>query len=196
MATPGARRPTSRRKCPVGALTCELHSIVGRIDPAQVQCVQTLTVGPRAVLVSRSVRCPPTDAATPRSSPLLGVASCQGADLFQGPFLEGGLIGMASRPCLDCGTPSPGTRCGGCTRARGRVRDAMRGSSTERGYDHAHEQTRALLLPHAIGTPCPRCSEIMHVDEPLDLGHSEGLRENKYSRGDRIEHARCNRGNK
>lgn len=113
-----------------------------------------------------------------------------------GAFSEGGLIEMASRPCLDCGTPSSGTRCGGCARARGRARDAIRGSSTERGYDHAHEQTRALLLPHAIGTPCPRCSEIMHADEPLDLGHSEGLRENKYSRGDRIEHARCNRGNK
>lgn len=103
---------------------------------------------------------------------------------------------MAQRPCLDCGTPSAKTRCPVCTRTKGRDRDATRGSARERGYDTAHDAMRALLLPYAIGTPCPRCNELMHADEPLDLGHSEALKDNKYSRGDRIEHANCNRGNK
>lgn len=103
---------------------------------------------------------------------------------------------MTYRPCLDCGMPSAKTRCAECTRARGRERDAIRGSARERGYDTEHDRMRALLLPHAIGTPCPRCNEIMHAYESLDLGHSEGLAINIYSRGDRIEHAKCNRGNK
>lgn len=33
---------------------------------------------------------------------------------------------MAKRPCLDCGTPTPGTRCPGCQQHWDRARNARR----------------------------------------------------------------------
>lgn len=80
---------------------------------------------------------------------------------------------------------SSGSRCPQHTRAKSRAR----GTTTQRGYGHEHAKLRAMLLPHAIGTPCPRCGQVMTEDQALDLGHIDGDR-TRYSG---IEHAHCNR---
>jgi hypothetical protein len=90
-----------------------------------------------------------------------------------------------NRPCLDCGTPTPNTRCPTHTRAR----DRQRGTTTQRGYGTDHQKLRAMLLPHAIGQPCPRCGQPMLEGQALDLGHIDTDR-TRYSG---IEHANCNR---
>jgi len=100
---------------------------------------------------------------------------------------------MPRRPCLDCGVLSTGTRCPGCTSARARVRDAVRGSSAERGYDAAHRRRRAELLPKAYGQPCARCGLPVLPGQALDAGHSTSLAHDPSSKADRIEHALCNR---
>lgn len=108
---------------------------------------------------------------------------------------------MPMRPCLgaageDCGrlTNRADSRCPTCASIHHRQRDAARGSARERGYDSQHDATRARLLPLAYGTPCPRCGAPMLAGQALDLGHTVGLRVDPTSRGDRIEHAACNRG--
>lgn len=110
---------------------------------------------------------------------------------------------MVKRPCLgvggyDCGvlTDRPDHRCPDCAGAWHQQRDAKRGGARTRGYDGAHDRTRARLLPAAYGTPCPRCGQPMLPDQPLDLGHSTPLRVDRSARADRIEHSACNRGNR
>lgn len=68
-------------------------------------------------------------------------------------------------------------------------------SARARGYDARHDATRAMLLPLAYGKPCPRCGEPMLQGQALDLGHLPGQARATHpgSRGQRIEHARCNR---
>lgn len=44
---------------------------------------------------------------------------------------------MTLRPCLGCGTPSPGTRCHACDADRQAAIDDRRGTPTQRGYDAA-----------------------------------------------------------
>ncbi len=101
---------------------------------------------------------------------------------------------MVLRPCKDCGTLAPGTRCTPCRLSRQRARDQQRGTARQRGYDTEHDKTRARLLPLAYGHPCPRCGTLMEEGQELDLGHTVALRNDPGSRGDRIEHALCNRG--
>jgi hypothetical protein len=99
---------------------------------------------------------------------------------------------MALKPCLDCGTLSDKARCPACRGRRNRERDARRGSSTARGYDHKHEQTRESWQPHvnAGQVTCWRCNEPIEPGEPWDLGHDDHDR--TITRGP--EHAnRCNR---
>jgi hypothetical protein len=60
-------------------------------------------------------------------------------------------------------------------------------------YDASHRRRREQLLPRAYGTPCPRCGRKMLRGEDLDLGHSEDVALNPAAKGDRIEHAKCNR---
>jgi len=105
------------------------------------------------------------------------------------------------RPCLGvngraCGrlTDRPDHRCTNCATEWHQQRDARRGTARQRGYDTDHDAVRAALLPHAYGQPCPRCGEPMRPDQDLDLGHSVDLRLDPHARGDRIEHASCNRG--
>lgn len=61
-------------------------------------------------------------------------------------------------------------------------------------YGAEHQRRRAQLLPGAFNTPCPRCGRLMLRGQDLDLGHSEDLALNPAAKGDRIEHADCNRG--
>lgn len=110
---------------------------------------------------------------------------------------------MPLRPCLGlpgqpCGklTDRADSRCTTCASGWHQARDARRGSARQRGYDSAHDRTRARLLPHAYDKPCPRCGEPMLQGQALDLGHPDDapLRTDPASRATRIEHAACNRG--
>jgi hypothetical protein len=99
---------------------------------------------------------------------------------------------MTLRACLDCGCPchpgQPCPRCGHVYRLRRHL------ATTQRGYGTAHQRMRAMLLPFAIGRPCPLCGQTMRADEKLDLDHSTPLILDSSSHGDRITHAKCNRG--
>lgn len=97
----------------------------------------------------------------------------------------------AGRVCPEDGCPNltTGGRCDECRHAA----DAARGSRHQRGYDNKHLKARARALPHAYGTPCPRCGEPMLEGQALDWGHSEDLAANPHARADRMEHASCNR---
>ncbi|WP_459804987.1 HNH endonuclease [Herbidospora sp. RD11066] len=55
---------------------------------------------------------------------------------------------MPRRECLDCETlhSGSGPRCETCRLKRQRVRDAERGTTTERGLGWEHQKARALLL--------------------------------------------------
>ncbi|GAB3429872.1 hypothetical protein [Actinophytocola sediminis] len=64
-----------------------------------------------------------------------------------------------------------------------------RGTTTERGYGAEHQQLRAELLPWAYGRPCPRCGDLMHEGQELDLGHDDEDRAEYQG----MEHATCNR---
>jgi hypothetical protein len=93
---------------------------------------------------------------------------------------------MTLKACVICGTITTGPRCPN----HGGNRRVM--TTTQRGYGHQHQQRRAALLPHAIGTPCPICGKTMHPYQPLALDHSTRLVDNPSSVGDRIVHAHCN----
>jgi hypothetical protein len=67
-------------------------------------------------------------------------------------------------------------------------------TTSQRGYGHAHQQRRRILIPLAWFTDCPACGETMLPEQALDLDHSVPLIENSASLGDRVLHARCNRG--
>lgn len=60
-------------------------------------------------------------------------------------------------------------------------------------YGNEHQKRRRELLPGAYNTACPRCGQLMLRGQELDLGHSEDLAVNPAAKGDRIEHADCNR---
>lgn len=59
-------------------------------------------------------------------------------------------------------------------------------------YGAEHQKTRARLLPHAYGKPCPRCKKPMLKGQALDLGHSVDVIDDPTAVGDRIEHESCN----
>lgn len=96
---------------------------------------------------------------------------------------------MPRRPCLDCGTLTPSTRCLPCRRTQQRNRG--RPTTTQRGYGAEHQARRQALKPHvdAGKANCWRCSEPIQPGEPWDLGHDDHNR-TQY-RGP--EHADCNR---
>jgi hypothetical protein len=79
------------------------------------------------------------------------------------------------RPCLDCGTLGPDTRCPHCER------------SHHRKYGRAHQRLRAAwMLRVMAGTvACSRCGALISPGEPFDLDHR--------SFGSRPSHAWCNR---
>lgn len=101
---------------------------------------------------------------------------------------------MALKPCLDCGKLSDQARCPTHRAQRNRERDERRGNTTARAYGAEHQARRAELMPDAIGTPCPRCLELMLLGQHLDLDHSDPKMKLLGLPGDRIAHAACNRG--
>lgn len=65
------------------------------------------------------------------------------------------------------------------------------GSTSQRGYGHAHQKLRASRLADLAarpGQPCGRCGEPMYVGQALDLDHTE---DRTGYRG--LAHERCNR---
>ena len=91
------------------------------------------------------------------------------------------------KPCLDCGTPSRGSRCP----THQRHRDQQRGTTTARGYGTEHQALRAqALAAYHPADPCRRCTLPLGPDpDALDLGHpTDGFT------GYALEHADCNRG--
>jgi hypothetical protein len=65
-------------------------------------------------------------------------------------------------------------------------------TTTQRGLGYQHQQRRKHLLPHAYGTPCPMCGDIMEHGDLLDLDHTIP-RALGGTVGDRIVHRTCNR---
>lgn len=85
---------------------------------------------------------------------------------------------MAKRPCLNCGTPTNGTRCPRCARAR----EKARGTRQQRGYDQAHQNIRAWYqrrMREGHTYTCWRCNQpidptawmLGHCDTNRDLYH-------------------------
>ena len=64
---------------------------------------------------------------------------------------------MIARLCLDCSRLVKGaSRCVNCQRAMQRKRDAIRGTSAQRGYDAAYRRLRFKVLEEA-GYVCTYC---------------------------------------
>jgi hypothetical protein len=63
-----------------------------------------------------------------------------------------------------------------------------------KAYGRKHRRIRQMLLPQAIGKPCPICKLPMLASDALDLGHSSHALKLAGLPGDRMEHAACNRG--
>ncbi len=76
---------------------------------------------------------------------------------------------MALKPCIDCGTPSPRTRCRPCHLAKERIRDQARGRRQARGLDAEYDRNRKTLLDSA--TVCAACGRPGTPDDPLTAGH-------------------------
>jgi hypothetical protein len=87
------------------------------------------------------------------------------------------------RACIVCGRFSERSRC-----------ERHRLPPHAQRYGREHRRRRTALLPAAIGMPCPLCGELMLPDQALDLDHSTPLWCDPRSKGDRIVHAKCNRG--
>jgi hypothetical protein len=105
-------------------------------------------------------------------------------------------LGLPGRPCTRLTTRTD-SRCPTCASARGKARDAARGSRHDRGYGSDHDTIRAELLAKLVpGSPCPRCRLPMWPTQDLHAGHpiGHGLRVDRTSRADHLEHAACNEG--
>lgn len=85
---------------------------------------------------------------------------------------------MIARPCREPGCPAIATQRGYCAdhyrpneRARRRLHDERRGSSTERGYDYHWQKVRRLVLVErplcedcwGVGRATP-AAEVHHID--------------------------------
>lgn len=86
---------------------------------------------------------------------------------------------MTHRPCLNCGTLTPHTRCTHC-----------RPTTHQRGYGHQHQTLRNTLRQHVDTgqATCWRCHQPIHPGTPWHLGHDDHDR--TVYKGP--EHARCN----
>jgi 5-methylcytosine-specific restriction enzyme A len=76
---------------------------------------------------------------------------------------------MPLRPCLDCGTPTRGTRCPPCSAVRARARDVIRGNRHQRGYDSTWTRTAARTI--ASARQCVDCGTAGSRDNPLSADH-------------------------
>lgn len=73
---------------------------------------------------------------------------------------------MTRRPCLDCGTPGPASRCPTCTLALGRQRP----NRQARGYGAEHERARRQLIAQ-LPTACHGCGMALLTPQTMVAGH-------------------------
>lgn len=64
---------------------------------------------------------------------------------------------MTWRPCVDCGEPSPGTRCPDCTP----VHERRNGSASERGYDSTWRRLSARA--RRLSPLCQDCGSVENL---------------------------------
>jgi hypothetical protein len=100
------------------------------------------------------------------------------------------------RPCLDCRTPTDGSRCPGCRSKKNATRDRQRGSRQQRGYGADHDAERARLQP-VVDAGLAECTEpvCLEADRWIAPGSDWDLAHNREEPGTYRgpAHARCNR---
>lgn len=99
---------------------------------------------------------------------------------------------MIPRPCLDCGTPSPNTRCPIHSRQHDRTR---RPSFHDRGYDAAYQRLRRQIITAEPWCHWPSgCNYPLHpIRNPLSADHVTPLRSAGYNLGLQVLCMRHNR---
>lgn len=93
------------------------------------------------------------------------------------------------RTCIDCDTPSPGTRCTTCQQQK----DKARWDRKAHRYGPNHRATRTAWAPLVAtgGITCsrypddPKCPGLIGPTEPWDLDHLDD--------GEHPAHSACNR---
>lgn len=81
------------------------------------------------------------------------------------------------QPCLDCGVPADGTRCGRCrttfTHIRNRTQTQRRraGLGANRPYDATYRKTAKIVRENA--ERCWLCGDGFRVDDPWTADHIE-----------------------
>lgn len=101
---------------------------------------------------------------------------------------------MAKRVCCEDGCPTlieVGTsRCPKCAR----IKDAARGTSTERGYGAEFEAAKKTR-PYVSATRCVTCGEPFTRDNPKTAGHVNAIRTyGPNDAGVKPECRKCNMG--
>lgn len=76
---------------------------------------------------------------------------------------------MVLRACLDCGEPSPGTRCDPCRRALEQRTAQQRGTTTARGYGHRWQQRSNAV--RTASPACQTCGTTGSKQNPLTVDH-------------------------
>jgi hypothetical protein len=87
------------------------------------------------------------------------------------------------RPCIQCGTPTPATRCPTCYRTAQTARNQARGDR----YGANHRRGRKEWAPYVEAgmVACARCTTLIEPTAPWHLDH--------LPTGDsRPSHAHCN----
>lgn len=106
---------------------------------------------------------------------------------------------MPTRPCIDCGTHTSGTRCPTCRAANRTELDPATGATRSR-YGGAHQRERAAWAPmvRAGHVTCRRApyglcvapDPLIAPDEPWQLGHPDAA----CAAPKAPEHVVCNSG--
>ena len=76
------------------------------------------------------------------------------------------------RPCLDCGTPAPASRCATCNTRRNAGKEAQRNPLRKTLYDSAYRKEAKLVRENA--TVCWVCGEGPRATDPWQADHVRG----------------------
>ena len=79
---------------------------------------------------------------------------------------------MTARPCLDCGTPTPGTRCPACAPAENQRRQRTKPTATTRTSRERRRRAHAVQAWRRLhGDWCPGYDVPPHADADLCADH-------------------------